>query len=192
MHLSIILPRCPSTAPAQTHPTSVANRLVCICSCRAATDCRAHCAHCAHTTVRTATHYATHYCRTRPHAPPHTAARTAAQCRALPHCRTLPRIPRAHYRADCHTLPHTASHCRTTAHCRTAGQPHTAARTTIHYQALCRTLSRALLAHHRAHCHKLPLALPRTAAHCRTAPHCPTVTHCRTAGQPDNPYNKFK
>jgi hypothetical protein len=74
-------------------------------------------------------------------------------------------------RAHCHTqpsaLPHTATHCCTrlhtaactAAHCRTAGQPHTAVRTAIHYQARCRTLPRASLCAHYT---------VRTATHCCT------------------------
>jgi hypothetical protein len=135
---------------------------------RTATHCRAHC----NIAVRTATHchtlrstYGPAHCGTQPRALPHTAAllHTAAlqhtHCRTAAHCRALPRTT-----AHCRTLSHTA------AHCRTPRQPHTAVHIAINQQDNCRTLPRALRAHHPAHCHTLPLA-PLALPHCRALPH---------------------
>jgi hypothetical protein len=158
------------------------------------------------------------HCRTLPIALQHTAARIAriarsTLLRALRALRALlcllPNIAK-HRSTHCRTPPRALSHTSSCAHCRTllhiAGQPHTAARTAIHYQAHCRILSCAAMrtatqwlhcclycrillhcrtaAHCRAHCHTLPSTLPHTAvgtathsgSYCRTIPLCRTST----------------
>jgi hypothetical protein len=107
-------------------------------------------------------------------------------CRA--HCHTLPcalRHPIAlgcvHCRTQSCALPHTAAHCCTLLpHIHRCTLPHTA----IHHQGHCHTLSSAVCAHYHALCHKLPLGLPHTAAHCRTLPHTAGLPH--TAALPDS------
>jgi hypothetical protein len=78
---------------------------------------------------------------------------------------------------------------------RTAGQPYTAPRAAVYYQAHCRTAANTLsdchtrtAAHYQSHCRTLLRTLPQTAAHCRahcctqrTATHCRTAAHCHTA-----------